>query len=205
MAGVVPGPVQAAISYLARSTSGPAATGDVPAALDDIVTQVNGIGLTPTTAKPSRNSNNAMRALLGVGTHAGLVVDGLGVGSVQGISRRVTVGPIVCESGPVVMLSSLEIRGGTASGALLLVKAGAKVVVSDCIFTSRAPVTVVLVEDGGKLLMEGCVFTGMGTTTSKVVHHNVATPASAVATMCFNRTGNTFHDAANVTATHILT
>ena len=62
-----------------------------------------------------------------------------------------------------------------------------------------------MVESGGRLLLSNCVFRGMGTTTEKVIHNQVATPANVVATMCFNATGNTFHDAANVTATHILT
>jgi hypothetical protein len=207
MSTVIPTPVQAAIRYINEGAQVDGSAALDSGALDDVVTQVNAIGLMDTSSVPARAQESivAARELLGVGDYQGIVLDGQGIGSVQGISKKVYAGPFVCEAGPIVMLSNLEMRGELQNGCVLLVKAGARAVVSDCIFTSKSPKTVVLVESGGRLLLSNCVFRGMGTTTEKVIHNQVATPANVVATMCFNATGNTFHDAANVTATHILT
>ena len=173
---------------------------------DDAVTQLNATGVTATTqATMPKNLTGAVEALLGVGRHAGAVLDGSGVGSVQGISLSASTGPIVCEPGPTTIISGLRLEGSLGNGAIVWVKAGAKALITNCVLSSRVAKTVVLVESGGKLLISGCVFAAMGSMSDKVVHHTVATPASVVATMCFNMTGNTFHDAANVTATHILT
>ena len=207
--GLISKPLQAALRF---ATTGPSGLEpdpyEVGVVLDDIVADVNAIGITGTDEPMKRVALSAPRFLLGSGLHAGCNVDGAGVGSVEGVSLSASAGPFICSTGTTVVITGLEITGSLASsGAMLHVRSGARAIVSRCVFAQQESVadSPVLVDSGGKLFISDCVFTGMGTTSDPVINHLVATPAHVVATMCFNLTGNTFHNAANVTATHILT
>ena len=152
------------------------------------------------------------RFALAPGVHGGKIITrqdtelhGLGPGAIMSMPLTIEQDAVI--EGLVISLSS-EDRSGTATvpGAaepLVTVKAAARVVIRNCVFHQSANSTSahVQVDDGGKAVLIGCVFKGTASSTTPVVDHPAGAATDVQVAFCYNRTGNTLGDAADVTMT----
>lgn len=179
-------------------------------AADDMVGFMNAVSLTMSDTPMVTERLADARWLLGTGAHQGVQVTRAGVGAVQGISLETAVdGPIICTPGTTTFISGIELSRAD-QGNLLVVRAAARVIVSNCVFVQRddSDASPIQIDAGAKAIINNCVFTGMATTANVVVSHG-GVAAHAFASYCVNLTGqaaspNTFANAVNVTQLGVL-
>jgi len=90
----------------------------------------------------------------------------------------------------------------TGSGALVTVTGGTTVF-RGCTFEKPEDDTSshVSVASGPKAILIGCVFRGSGTTANRVVDHPAGAATDVQVAFCYNKTGNTLGNAADITMT----
>ena len=104
------------------------------------------------------------------------------------------------------VIDGVTLMPPVVSGSLVTVRRQTPlptVVFRNCTFEQTADATSahVTIESGPKVILIGCVFRGSGTTVTPVVDHPVGAATDVQVAFCYNNTGNTLGNAADVTLT----
>jgi len=104
------------------------------------------------------------------------------------------------------VIDGVTLMPPVVSGALVTVRGvtpAPTVVFRNCTFEQPEDATSahVTIESGAKAILIGCVFRGSGTTVTPVVDHPVGAATDVQVSFCYNNTGNTLGNPADVTLT----
>ena len=186
----IPGVVNYAPTY---DTQGAPVDQGLLSTLDDLADVANALSLTLPSMQMTETLMGGNAWSLGAGEHGGAAVSHPGVSVISGATPAAAItNKVVCQPVATTVIAGVRLSGsGNPGEPMLLLHAGARVLLRDCVL-DRGPLdqSLITVTTGAKLIVTNCVFTGMQATGTYVISHT-GPAANLHVAYCYDLTNST--------------